>query len=390
MQITAILARYLGYLLIKTFYDENNNKKMDIGEGLPDMSFRIGANTDDLQEFENATNESGMLFIPIGVGQHSIEMIPKKIPKKNGEIQTGIIKMVDIERGKTAKIDFLVNIPANTTDWEKHKWKFLLVLYFIILLICMFFKERITPNKKPPFILKSLVMIFISTVFILLVKQANLESYQNYIIIPFGILFLSFLLDKIVEILIAHTAGSVVAGFFQYLSITNIFGIQTGSITPLGEMTNGLRLLFLIISLALMIISGYFAEGIYNYLKGFFHFSDKLGIPILIIILLITNFYFEEDDNSIKISGLVSNEAHNRSNSFMLWTAKINNPNNKEVLFKFYLDGMNVTDWQSQNKWNWTINEANSGTYGVSFKIKYEGDNNREIVCESEPVWCTI
>ena len=44
--------------------------------------------------------------------------------------------------------------------------------------------------------------------------------------------------------------------------------------------------------------------------------------------------------------------------SIVTWTAQANDPENDPILFRFFLNGLPTTDWQSSNQWAWTANEG--------------------------------
>jgi len=44
--------------------------------------------------------------------------------------------------------------------------------------------------------------------------------------------------------------------------------------------------------------------------------------------------------------------------SVIVWTAQASDPDNDPVLFKFFLNGMPVTDWQSEGQWSWQATEG--------------------------------
>ena len=44
--------------------------------------------------------------------------------------------------------------------------------------------------------------------------------------------------------------------------------------------------------------------------------------------------------------------------SIVTWAAQANDPENDPILFRFFLNGLPTTDWQSSNQWAWTANEA--------------------------------
>ncbi len=44
--------------------------------------------------------------------------------------------------------------------------------------------------------------------------------------------------------------------------------------------------------------------------------------------------------------------------SIVTWKALANDPENDPILFRFFLNGLPTTDWQSSNQWAWTANEG--------------------------------
>jgi hypothetical protein len=241
----------------------------------------------------------------------------------------------------------------------------------------VYFRERVAP-QKPPLLLKLVVMGFIYTIIIQLMKLAGLDPYENYIITIFGFILIAPLLHKlsevlIVEFLVKYTAGSAVVGLLEYLNIISILNTQTGDPTPVGKMTPGLKIMLFIISLIFIIIIGYIADRLYNYFKYKLKFSDAYGKLFLMGVLLLLGHYFSGTDGteSPTIWELTPNE-NPQVNSTIVWTAKVINPSNANILYRFFLNDKPVTDWMPQNQWIWTISDANVGVTKVEVRIKGE------------------
>ena len=52
------------------------------------------------------------------------------------------------------------------------------------------------------------------------------------------------------------------------------------------------------------------------------------------------------------------------------WTAQASDPDGDPVLFRFFLGGLPVTDWQPQGQWTWTTSNANVGDNQVEVQVR--------------------
>ena len=61
------------------------------------------------------------------------------------------------------------------------------------------------------------------------------------------------------------------------------------------------------------------------------------------------------------ISDLSSDKASpQETGSTVTWTAQASDPENNPILYRFFLNGLVATDWQSSNQWRWTVSDGES------------------------------
>jgi len=61
------------------------------------------------------------------------------------------------------------------------------------------------------------------------------------------------------------------------------------------------------------------------------------------------------------ISDLTSDKASpQETGGIVTWTAQASDPENNPILYRFYINQLPATDWQSSNKWSWTASEGES------------------------------
>ncbi|MCX6676400.1 MAG: hypothetical protein NTU95_00455 [Methanothrix sp.] len=56
--------------------------------------------------------------------------------------------------------------------------------------------------------------------------------------------------------------------------------------------------------------------------------------------------------------------------SVVTWTAKASDSENDPTLYRFFLNGQPVTDWQSQNQWTWTTTKDNVGEKQIEVRVR--------------------
>ncbi len=64
--------------------------------------------------------------------------------------------------------------------------------------------------------------------------------------------------------------------------------------------------------------------------------------------------------------------------AIVTWTAEASDPENDPILYRFFLNGLPVTDWTPQNQWIWTISNANVGDNQIEVQIRdgHHADQN--------------
>lgn len=389
------VSKAMGNLLINTYYDANENGNRDPTEGIAGIRFRIGITGEPRLEYEKATNDSGMLSVPLGVGQYIIE----EIPKSGWDIVEDASKDVNIVKGQTTLAEFKnVQTKPPTTKGVEEKlfWKLILILFYISLAFCAIYKQRIY-SKKAPLPLNLLIMIIIYGLLIQLTKLAGLDPYENYIIMAVGFILIAPVLHKlseflIVEFLAKYTVGAGVAGLLNYLNIINILSIPAGEPTPLGEMNLFLRILFVIAGLIFSLILGYIADTSYEYLKYKLNIADIQGKLFLIITLLLVGLFMEPHEQPLKpeISELVTDLPNIQENSTIVLTANVKNPGDVNILYRFFLNDKSVTDWTRLNQWIWTITDANVGETKVEVRIKDAGITGDDVIYDAKYILMNI
>jgi hypothetical protein len=69
----------------------------------------------------------------------------------------------------------------------------------------------------------------------------------------------------------------------------------------------------------------------------------------------------DEPNKPPKITNLTANpQSPQPAGTDITWTAEANDPENDEISYRFYLNGVMVRDWQTDNKWVWKAEKAGS------------------------------
>ncbi|MFA6371729.1 MAG: hypothetical protein WCW68_03810, partial [Methanothrix sp.] len=73
----------------------------------------------------------------------------------------------------------------------------------------------------------------------------------------------------------------------------------------------------------------------------------------------IASYIINKPNEKPVISDLSADKASpQETGSIVTWTAEANDPEKNPILFRFFLNGLPATDWQSSNKWAWTATEG--------------------------------
>ncbi|MFA6371356.1 MAG: transglutaminase domain-containing protein [Methanothrix sp.] len=76
-------------------------------------------------------------------------------------------------------------------------------------------------------------------------------------------------------------------------------------------------------------------------------------------------------NNAPAISSLIADkEGVQTSGTIITWTAKAIDAENDPIFFKFFQNGLPMTDWQEQNRWSWTTTETDVGESRVEVWVR--------------------
>jgi hypothetical protein len=354
-----------GKLLMNLYYDENSNGLRDQSEGLSERSFHIEKFNDSQFECERATNESGMLLIQLGVGNYTLEQI-----QKNGWKVIGVERIFfSIKKNETTNVE-LKNEPTPKTFGfiEKNINKILLILLLISLILCILYA---TSESNYLYILvKLLVMLILYIIILKFITFLNLDIYEDYIIMIVGAIIIAPVLHKIseiliVEILVKYAVGSAIASVVYYLNMIEDIVNPESILPPILDIT---------ICVILSILVGLIAEIIYHKIKDRLKNEKRAKILFICTLLLLALIVKPEQHSEIepKILSFVADMPNPEKDSTIILTAKISNPSNINILYRFFLNDKPLTDWIRQNQFKWSVGKSDLQDAKMEVRIKDE------------------